>query len=768
MECNKDEAAKAKELAEKKFGEKDIMGARKFAMKALNLFPGLDGLQPLLATLNIYLSSERRINGEIDWYGVLGVEPSSDDETVKKQYRKLALVLHPDKNKSVGAEGAFKILSEAWSLLSDKTKRTAYDQKITLKRMYEKVVPKKPSKPAGGSSLRRSANNGNFNMRSQNVPNPHLNSKLPPPQRNTFWTMCTTCKMHFEYVLFYLDKKLECYNCKDAFLANQIPPPQTNSCPSSAAQLPQDTSSYISASMTSSAGYSGIAGSMPAAASSAAQATNGMQMPCGNSGKKRGVSQVSATLEAVIQNKSSAFKANAGEANGACSTGKVEKPRKRRRASGHKVNDSGNAKIDPLVRGNTASSNGGSNGFQSGITQTEKVSIFGTRVPAISRELSLFETRNMLMAKAKHEICKKLKEWKNMDGKLKAVNKECGTKEKVKTKEKVSSSKSQPNDDVNESEPRACARVNYPDEKLKNFSPSSSKFDAEVTEQVPLSMTVPDPDFHDFDKDRTEKAFGDSQVWAAYDNEDGMPRYYAMIHSVISRKPFKMRISWLNSKSTSEFGSLNWVGCGFYKTSGDFRVGKYEINKSVNSFSHRVKWTKGARGAIRIYPSKGDIWALYRNWSPEWNEHTADEVIHQYDMVEVLDDYNEEKGATVIPLVKVAGFKTVFRQHMDQEQVRVIPREEMFRFSHQVPSFLLTGQESRAAPKGCWELDPAATPVELLQVTKEATEELKNENTEKKVATDSVSDMKEETSNVTTSEAQKMGDGVSVQVGASV
>ncbi|XP_021775870.1 uncharacterized protein LOC110739712 isoform X1 [Chenopodium quinoa] len=751
MECNKDEAAKAKLIAEKKFEAKDVMGARKFAMKAHNLFPGLEGLQPLLATLNIYLSAERKINGEVDWYGVLGVEPSSDDETVRKQYRKLALTLHPDKNKSVGAEGAFKILSEAWSLLSDKARRTIYDQKRSAKRVFEKVVPKKPSKSVGSDSLHRSANNGNFNMRSQNAPNPHLNS-VRPPQRNTFWTMCTSCKMQFEYVLFYLNKKLECYNCKDPFLAIQIPPPETNSNSSQAAQLPQDTSNYPFA--------SGNAGSMPAAASSAAQAMNGMQIPRGNSKRVHENSQVTATMEAVFKSKTNAFKANAGEANGACSSGKGEKPKRRRRSSEHKMNDSGTAKNDVLLRGNAAFSFGSPNGCQNGTTETEKVSSFGTRLPDISRELSLLETRNMLMEKAKNEIRKKLNEWKNMDVKLKALIKECGPKE---TKEKTSSSKTQANPDVNGvrtvgSKSDTFARDKHTDVNLKTSSPSSSEIDPEANENVPsLSMTVPDPDFHDFDSDRTEKSFGDNQVWAAYDDEDGMPRYYAIIHSVISRKPFKMRISWLNSKSTSEFGALNWVGCGFYKTNGDFRVGRYELNKSVNSFSHRVKWTKGARGVIRIYPSKGDVWALYRNWSPEWNEHTPDEVIHQYDMVEVLDDYNPEIGATVLPLVKVTGFKTVFRKYMDQDHVRVIPRDEMFRFSHQVPSFLLTGQESPIAPKGCCELDPAATPVELLEVTTEVAEEVRKENTEK-VARIGVPDPKEASwSNIATSEARKMG-----------
>jgi hypothetical protein len=70
-----------------------------------------------------------------------------------------------------------------------------------------------------------------------------------------------------------------------------------------------------------------------------------------------------------------------------------------------------------------------------------------------------------------------------------------------------------------------------------------------------------------------------------------------------------------------------------------------------------VSWTKGPRGIIRIIPQKGDTWALYRNWSPDWNELTPDDVICKYEIAEVIDDFTEEQGLTVIPLLKVAGFQ---------------------------------------------------------------------------------------------------------------
>jgi hypothetical protein len=91
--------------------------------------------------------------------------------------------------------------------------------------------------------------------------------------------------------------------------------------------------------------------------------------------------------------------------------------------------------------------------------------------------------------------------------------------------------------------------------------------------------------------------------------------------------------------------------------------------------------------------------------------------------VEVLDDFNVEQGVSVVPLLKIAGFRTVFHKHMDPKEVRRIPKEEMFRFSHQVPNYLLTGHEADNAPEGCRELDPAATSLELLQVMTEANEE---------------------------------------------
>jgi molecular chaperone DnaJ len=64
-----------------------------------------------------------------DYYQVLGVEKNASDTDLKKAYRRLAMRYHPDKNPNdKNAEGKFKEAQEAYAVLKDPKKRTAYDQ----------------------------------------------------------------------------------------------------------------------------------------------------------------------------------------------------------------------------------------------------------------------------------------------------------------------------------------------------------------------------------------------------------------------------------------------------------------------------------------------------------------------------------------------------------------------------------------------------------------------------------------------------------------
>jgi len=64
-----------------------------------------------------------------DYYDILGVGKQTDEKEIKKAYRRIAMKFHPDRNPDdPDAENKFKEASEAYEILSDKKKRSAYDQ----------------------------------------------------------------------------------------------------------------------------------------------------------------------------------------------------------------------------------------------------------------------------------------------------------------------------------------------------------------------------------------------------------------------------------------------------------------------------------------------------------------------------------------------------------------------------------------------------------------------------------------------------------------
>jgi molecular chaperone DnaJ len=63
-----------------------------------------------------------------DYYDVLGINKNARPEEIKSAYRKLAVKYHPDKNPGdKKAEDKFKEASEAYGILSDKSKKDSYD-----------------------------------------------------------------------------------------------------------------------------------------------------------------------------------------------------------------------------------------------------------------------------------------------------------------------------------------------------------------------------------------------------------------------------------------------------------------------------------------------------------------------------------------------------------------------------------------------------------------------------------------------------------------
>lgn len=63
-----------------------------------------------------------------DYYKILGVNRNASKAEIKKAYRRLARKFHPDVSKASNAEARFKEIGEAYEVLKDPDKRTAYDR----------------------------------------------------------------------------------------------------------------------------------------------------------------------------------------------------------------------------------------------------------------------------------------------------------------------------------------------------------------------------------------------------------------------------------------------------------------------------------------------------------------------------------------------------------------------------------------------------------------------------------------------------------------
>jgi hypothetical protein len=126
---------------------------------------------------------------------------------------------------------------------------------------------------------------------------------------------------------------------------------------------------------------------------------------------------------------------------------------------------------------------------------------------------------------------------------------------------------------------------------------------------------------------------------------------------------------------------------------------------------------EGPKSVFRLYPKKGEVWALYRSWRQhkpvQSDAGEEDNVKFEYDLFQVCSDYSKEKGVKVARLYKIPGFTALFQSQEIQE---MIPAEHVLsRFSHRIFTYQMRGDERPGVPKDSWELDPAATPLEYLK-----------------------------------------------------
>ncbi|CAI9753894.1 unnamed protein product [Fraxinus pennsylvanica] len=102
----------------------------------------------------------------VDYYNILKVNRNASDDDLKKAYRRLAMIWHPDKNANkLEAEAKFKQISEAYDVLSDPEKRQIYDLYGEEGLKSGQAPPPKRSARGYGANQHRPDPNFRFNPR---------------------------------------------------------------------------------------------------------------------------------------------------------------------------------------------------------------------------------------------------------------------------------------------------------------------------------------------------------------------------------------------------------------------------------------------------------------------------------------------------------------------------------------------------------------------------------------------------------------------------
>ncbi|KAJ9154437.1 hypothetical protein P3X46_027770 [Hevea brasiliensis] len=675
MECNREEAIRAKGMAESKMQNKDFGTARKIALKAQQLYKDLDNISHMLMVCDVHCAADKKLHGnEMDWYGILQIEQTADEVTIKKQYKKFALLLHPDKNKCPGAEAAFKLIGEAQRVLLDKEKRSLLD----IKRKAFVSRPAPTYRPQ-----HQMQNNYRSNFMGFNSQHQYMQQLAAQNGRKTFWTACPFCNMKYQYYVEVMNKSLICQNCTKPFTAyersmhgpptatnlNQSAFPERNDMPNRAfSKVELTRQGNLSAEQSRTEffqkkGFSGELGS---------QKVNSKRRRTRDPESSESCDTDSSidTEEDMLVDEDGEFKARV---NSGCYGECPRRSGRHKQQVSYKENLSEDE--DFVTQSKKAKGSGSSyaseelcrNGLKHSFFQTNKHSGLASGVKDLNEEKQKKGPESFPMKDIKD------------------------VKEKVKAEE------------------NGCKKSSEAHGNFATDSSSKSTSDPEFYE-------YPDPDFSDFDEGRNEGCFSIGQIWAVYDTFDAMPRFYARIRKVFSPE-FKLRITWLEPDPDDE-DEIAWANEGWPTPCGTFRNGHSENTEYRLMFSHMVNWEKGSqRDTYKIFPRKGETWAVFKNWDIKWKSDADPSRKFEYEFVEILSEYTEDGGACVAYLGKLKGFACLFcRTSKKGNDTFQIPPDELFRFSHMIPSFKLTGKEGEGVPKGSFELDPASLPKNIEEI----------------------------------------------------
>ncbi|CAJ1961338.1 unnamed protein product [Sphenostylis stenocarpa] len=235
--------------ANKVLSARDLHGARSFAIRARESDPRYEPTELLLTVIDTLMAGEARINDNLDWYAILQVlRYTQNIDYIAAQYRRLATQLDPHHNPFAFAAHAFTLVNDAWSVLSNATKKAFYDNQLRLLTQPPPPPPpppphtQPPAPPVTFFPIQPPQPNLNptptptpyqIPQREQS-PLPRVDMEAPSPEDNasewtqgsetgnegaSFWTACPYCYVMYEYPKVYVDCTLRCQSCRRGFHA---------------------------------------------------------------------------------------------------------------------------------------------------------------------------------------------------------------------------------------------------------------------------------------------------------------------------------------------------------------------------------------------------------------------------------------------------------------------------------------------------------------------------------------------------------------------
>ncbi|KAL2613162.1 hypothetical protein R1flu_024854 [Riccia fluitans] len=727
MECNKEEALHAKHVAEKKFQEGDFTGAKRLITKAMRLDPSLDGLSHMLPIIDIHVLANQKLpSGEMDWYRILQVEADAEEGVIKSQYKKLALQFHPDKNKSIGAESAFKLICDAWNVLSDSSKKLLHDTRrdslrsppvnpstaqvepqhslhqtlqsiIDEVNVYdtcsasEQVLEKRVEEQLRQEAEKRRKIEEKLRSKDGEADTNLTSNEMEKQQENKGKTTGKAKQQEASGDMAKIRKrapkvKAESINSKFKILEDS-PDTTPEGTGTHAEKLkkedskvrPVQQSQRVTRSSSRQVPISPIQvpETSPVLVMDGEQAQEADASEGLDNGKQVGKRKIS--FEDVEMDPQ-ADEGYEKELSGASVKDRKLKEKYNEESSGSKfisIQEGKHASITPPNTGGQSKRrtptpetprNRSKAAFKVPISPASTISPASISPSSVSPvEASTRLTRSMLRDKGKQ-----------VAGSLEGEE------------------------------------INHDHAKVA-FSP-----EAQLQHRGEVFMDVVLSKFCDFDSIRTRKHLKAQQIWAVYDDKDGMPRFYCRLLRVSRTSlPFKAKLAWLEPTLQTEQRYLPvWrEDSSFSAVCGEFEEGQTAETAHVNIFSHCI-FDNVKDDPVTIYPLKHEIWALYKDWNirlaGKKNLLAFRSANNEYELVEVAEEYSELQGVAVIRLVQAPGFQSIFHRHGGSDAVLGFSPSQLQAFSHRVLARKVRDSAKHGLPDEAWELDPAALPESMM------------------------------------------------------